>query len=42
MWLKESIKYCCKNENFAYGETDEQSYSKPHPLSGTYPWAKLG
>ena len=30
MWLKESNKYFCKIENFAYGEINERSFSNPH------------
>ena len=33
MWFKESKRYFCKIENFAYGEINEQSFSNPHPRS---------
>ena len=31
MWLKESDRYLCKIENFAYGEINERNFSNPHP-----------
>ena len=31
MWFKESNRYFCKIENFAYGEINERSFSNPHP-----------
>ena len=31
MWLKQSKRYFCKIENFAYGEINERSFSNPHP-----------
>ena len=31
MWFRESNKYFCKIENFAYGEINEGSFSNPHP-----------
>ena len=31
MWFKESNRYFCKIENFAYGEISERSFSNPHP-----------
>ena len=31
MWFRESNKYFCKIENFAYGEISERSFSNPHP-----------
>ena len=31
MWFKESNRYFCKIENFAYGEINEQSFSNPDP-----------
>ena len=31
MWCKESNRYICKFENFAYGEIIESSFSDPHP-----------
>ena len=31
MWLRESNRYFCKIENFAYGEISERSFSNPHP-----------
>ena len=33
MWSSESNRYCCKIENFAYGEISERSFSNPHPRS---------
>ena len=33
MWFRESSRYFCKIENFAYGEISEQSFSNPHPWS---------
>ena len=33
MWFKESNRYFCKIENFAYGEINERSFSNPHPWS---------
>ena len=36
MWFKESNRYFCKIENFAYGEISEQSFSNPHPWT-VYP-----
>ena len=34
MWFKESDRYFCKNENFAYGEINEKSFGNPHPWLG--------
>ena len=31
MWFRESNRYFCKIENFAYGEISERSFSNPHP-----------
>ena len=31
MWFRESNRYFCKIENFAYGEIGERSFSNPHP-----------
>ena len=31
MWFRESNRYFCKMENFAYGEISERSFSNPHP-----------
>ena len=31
MWFRESNRYFCKIENFAYGEISERSLSNPHP-----------
>ena len=31
MWCRESNRYFCKIENFAYGEISERSFSNPHP-----------
>ena len=33
MWFRESNRYFCKIENFAYGEINERSFSNPHPIS---------
>ena len=33
MWFRESNRYFCKIENFAYGEISERSFSNPHPWS---------
>ena len=30
MWFKESKRYFCNIENFAYGEINERSFSNPH------------
>ena len=30
MWFRESNRYFCKLENFAYGEISERSFSNPH------------
>ena len=30
IWFKESYRYFCKIDNFAYGEIDERSFSNPH------------
>ena len=30
MWFKQSKRYFCKIENFAYGEINERSFSNPH------------
>ena len=35
MWFRESNRYICKIENFAYGEISERSFSNPHPRSST-------
>ena len=35
-WFKESNRYFCQIENFAYGEFNERSFSNPHPRSITY------
>ena len=32
MWFRESNRYFCKIENFAYGEISERSFSNPYPL----------
>ena len=37
MWFRESNRYFCKIENFAYGEINERSFSNPHPWSGAWP-----
>ena len=31
MWFRESNRYFCKIENFAYGEISERSFSNPTP-----------
>ena len=31
MWFRESNRYFCKIENFAYWEISERSFSNPHP-----------
>ena len=31
MWFRESNRYLCKIENFAYREISERSFSNPHP-----------
>ena len=31
MWFRESNRYFCKIENFAYGEISERSFGNPHP-----------
>ena len=31
MWFRESNRYFCKIENFAYREISERSFSNPHP-----------
>ena len=31
MWFRESSRYFCKIENFAYGEISERRFSNPHP-----------
>ena len=31
MWFRESNRYFCEIENFAYGEISEWSFSNPHP-----------
>ena len=31
MWLKESGRYFCKIEYFAYGEINERGFNNPHP-----------
>ena len=31
MWFRESNRYFCNIENFAYGEISERSFSNPHP-----------
>ena len=36
MWFRESNRYFCKIENFAYGEISEQSFSNPHPRNATF------
>ena len=36
MWIKESNSYFCEIENFAYGETNERSFSNPHPRISNY------
>ena len=33
MWFRESNRYFCKIENFAYGEISERSFSNPHPCT---------
>ena len=33
MWFKESNRYFCMIENFAYWEISERSFSNPHPWS---------
>ena len=38
MWFRESNRYFCKIENFAYGEISERSFSNPHPWAG---WHRL-
>ena len=41
MWFRESNRYFCKIENFAYGEISERSFSNPHPWTLTpLPWTK--
>ena len=34
MWFKESNRYFCKIEKFAYGEINERNFSNPHPWYG--------
>ena len=41
MWFKESKRYFCKFENFAYGEIDERSLSNPHPWSIALKWCYI-
>ena len=36
MWFRESNRYFCNIENFAYGEISERSFSNPHPWHGSY------
>ena len=35
MWFRESNRYFCKIENFAYGEISERSFSNPHPRTAS-------
>ena len=37
MWFRESNRYFCKIENFAYGEISERGFSNPHPWPNTKP-----
>ena len=39
LWIKESNRYICKIENFAYGKINERSFSKPQ--DNTMPHARL-
>ena len=39
MWFRESNRYFCKIENFAYGEISERSFSNPHPWPPSSPVA---
>ena len=48
MWFEESSVYFCKIENLANGETNERSFSNPHPCSvilacprGLHTWCRL-
>ena len=34
MWFRESNRYFCKVENFAYGEINERSFCNPHRCAG--------
>ena len=36
MWFRDSNRYFCKIENFAYGEISERSFSNPHPRKDMY------
>ena len=36
MWFRESNRYFCKIENFAYGEISERSFSNPHPWAASH------
>ena len=38
MWFEESNMYFCHNENFAYGEINERSFSNPHPWPRRDQW----
>ena len=40
MWFRESNRYFCKIENFAYGEISERSFSNPHPRENLM-WGKV-
>ena len=39
MWFRESNRYFCKLENFAYGEISERSFSNPHSWTGVSIWS---
>ena len=36
MWFRESNRYFCNIEYFAYGEISERSFSNPHPWDGVF------
>ena len=38
MWFRESNRYFCEIENFAYGEISERSFSNPHPCTSVDPY----
>ena len=41
MWFRESNRYFCKIENFAYGEISERNFSNPHPSTWVRMWCSL-